>query len=236
MSGKNKDFFIFGCGTSASVYYALFKQWGVGDASFFCAEKKFCNIDSFNGKQLLPLEQLTSVFDKGESFHVAIGYNGMNSVRTFFLATLRHMGFTPFTAISPSATIADDSCFSDHCFVADGVIVNPFVNVHENVTILSGAVIGHHTTILSNCYICQRVITNGLVSIGENCFIGAGSNIMDGVTIGKDCFIGGGACVRHDIPDGSFYDPITNTYCKGGKALFDKWFEKRRAFYDLCDN
>jgi serine O-acetyltransferase len=69
-----------------------------------------------------------------------------------------------------------------------GIVINSQSSIGENVTILSGSVIGATKT--------------GVPTIGNNVTIGAHALILGGITIGNNADIGAGAIVTHDVPNG----------------------------------
>ena len=69
----------------------------------------------------------------------------------------------------------------------NGIVINSKVEMGENVTILSGCVIGRNHS--------------GVPKIGNNVYIGSHALIIGGVNIGNHVDIGAGAIVTHDVPD-----------------------------------
>lgn len=71
--------------------------------------------------------------------------------------------------------------------IAGGIVINANSIVGENVSILSGVVIGGNHT--------------GTPEIGNNVFIGANSIIIGNIRIGNNVTIGAGSTVTRDVPD-----------------------------------
>ena len=82
-------------------------------------------------------------------------------------------------------------------------VIKSFTNIHENVFINSGCIIGHHVLINKNSVISLGVIIGGKTTIEEEVFIGMGARIFQGLTIGKGSIIGAGAIVRKSLPPNS---------------------------------
>ncbi|MFT5812372.1 MAG: sugar O-acyltransferase (sialic acid O-acetyltransferase NeuD family) [Psychroserpens sp.] len=94
-------------------------------------------------------------------------------------------------------------------------------NIHETVTVLSGATITISVTIGQSCLINKNVIIShdvkigaytelspgvkvlGRVVVGDFCEIGANATILPDIKIGDHCKIGAGAVVTKNIPDNS---------------------------------
>lgn len=69
----------------------------------------------------------------------------------------------------------------------NGIVINSKAVIGDNVTMLSGALIGSNHT--------------GVPTVGDNVYIGAHALVIGNVHIGNNATIGAGAIVTHDVPD-----------------------------------
>jgi sugar O-acyltransferase (sialic acid O-acetyltransferase NeuD family) len=122
---------------------------------------------------------------------------------TFILAKAK--GYNLVSFISPYATVLNDGCIGDNCFIFEGNIIQPFVRIGHNVTLWSGNHIGHQSVVHDNCFISSHVVISGYCEVGENCFLGVNSCVADHITVGRDCVIGAGAVVAKDADNEMVY-------------------------------
>ena len=227
-----KAIVIVGTGASAQVVRSSFEEIGVTVLAF-AADREFCKHEEIYGKRLVPLDDLRSFFPLSTGFHVAVGYNAMNALRSRLLARMKELGFTACSFISPAARISKDAELGEHCYVGDFVSIQPFAVLGSDCTVLSGSTVGHHSVVNAHSYICQHSNLNGYVRVGGYSFIGAGSTLLDGVELGQHSFVGACAKVGTSMGDDCFYNPSDNKVYSNGSIKFAKWFNKRQQYYAL---
>jgi len=82
------------------------------------------------------------------------------------------------------------------------VVIAPFTEIKNFVTINRSVSIGHHTVLEDYCTINPGVNIAGNCWLEEGVTIGMGTNIIDGVKIGSGSVIGAGSLVTKNIPAG----------------------------------
>ena len=121
------------------------------------------------------------------------------------------MGYKIASFISSRATVLNDGCIGENCFIFEDNTIQPFVTIGNNVTLWSGNHIGHHSTIKDHCFIASQVVVSGGVEIGEQCFIGVNATLRDNIKIGARCVVGAGALLLADTePEGVYIGAATN--------------------------
>lgn len=80
------------------------------------------------------------------------------------------------------------------CHVSSGVLLESYVKLNVNSTIMHDSKIGQYTTVAP----CATIL--GKVNIGRECYIGAGAIILPGLHIGDNVVVGAGAVVTKSIP------------------------------------
>lgn len=115
------------------------------------------------------------------------------------------MGYLPASFISPHAYVWQNCKIGEHCFIFENNVIQPFVEIGDNVILWSGNHIGHHSKIGNHCFISSHVVISGFCDIGESCFFGVNSTVANNLTIGNDCLIGAGVLLAKNVADGALY-------------------------------
>ena len=119
------------------------------------------------------------------------------------------LGFSFISYISEQATILSSS-IGENCFILENNVIQPFVEIADNVVLWSGNHIGHHSKIHRHVFISSHVVISGNCSVGKNCFIGVNATIIDGVHVGKENIIGANALIKRDTEDSKIF-PVSDT-------------------------
>lgn len=198
---------IFGTGDAAEIAHYCFVQAGrrvVG----FCVDAAYLSAGMFRGLPVLAFEQVTATFPPAShDGFVAVGYRRLNRARAEKAAAMRDAGYRLASCFSPQAICCADLQHGDNCFVMEGAILQPGVQLGRNVIVWSGAHVAHHSTIGDDTFLAPRVALAGRVVVEERCFLGINATVRDHVRIGRDSVIGAGAVVLHDVPPGSLVLP-----------------------------
>ena len=134
----------------------------------------------------------------------------LNTIRKEKYLASKAMGYRLASFISSRATVLNDRCIGENCFIFEDNTIQPFVTIGNNVTLWSGNHIGHHSTIKDHCFIASHVVISGGVEIGEQCFIGVNATLRDHIKIGEKCVIGAGALLLADAePEGVYMGTAT---------------------------
>jgi sugar O-acyltransferase (sialic acid O-acetyltransferase NeuD family) len=203
---------IFGMGDAAELAHHCFVQSGRQVAGF-CVDAAYLTTTTFRGLSAVAFEEATQAFPPAlHAGFVAIGYRRLNRVRAEKAAAMRDAGYRLASCVSPQAIHSADLWHGDNCFIMEGVILQPQVQLGRNVTVWSGAHVAHHSTIGDDCFLAPRVAIAGRVVIEERCFLGINATIRDHVRIGRDSVVGAGATVLQDLPPGSLVLPAPATH------------------------
>lgn len=207
-----KQLVIFGTGDIAQLAHFYFSTDSEYAVAAFTVDADFMTDSSFCGHPVIAFEELGSHFppDQCELF-VALSYSKINAVRKNKYLAARDLGYKMASFVSSGATVLNDHCIGDNCFIFEDNTIQPFVTIGNNVTLWSGNHIGHHSTIKDHCFIASHVVVSGGVEIGEQCFIGVNATLRDHIRIGEKCVIGAGALLLDDAePEGVYVCKATD--------------------------
>lgn len=212
---KKKALVIFGSGDIAQLAHYYFTTDSEYDVLAFTVdlayqtEKTFCNLP------VIAFEEIADIYPPEEcAIFIALSYSKLNSVRKEKYLLAKGMGYQLASFISSHATILNEGCIGENCFILEDNTVQPFVTIGNNVTLWSGNHIGHHSIIKDHCFIASHVVVSGGVEIGEQCFIGVNVTLRDHIKIGKMCVIGAGVLLLADAASEGVYIGATTERSK----------------------
>jgi len=197
---------IFGNGEIAQIAHYYFSNQSDYNVVAFTVDSAYIKESAFCGLPVVSFERVTSEFPPiNNNLFVAVSYSKLNMVRKEKFILAKAKGYNLVSFISPYATVLNDGCIGDNCFIFEGNIIQPFVRIGHNVTLWSGNHIGHHSIIHDHTFIASHVVVSGGVQIGEQCFIGVNATLRDNINIGPRCILGAGALLLDDAePEGVY--------------------------------
>ena len=206
-----KYLIIFGLGDAAQLAHYFFSKDSYYEVVAFTVDTAYISEDAFCGLPIIAFDKITEYYppDHFEIF-IALGYSKLNAVRKEKYLAAKALGYQIASFISSYATVLNDGCIGENCFILEDNTIQPFVTIGNNVTLWSGNHIGHHSTIKDHCFIASHVVVSGGVEIGEQCFIGVNATLRDHIKIGEKCVIGAGALILADAePEGVYIGQAT---------------------------
>jgi acetyltransferase-like isoleucine patch superfamily enzyme len=130
---------------------------------------------------------------------VAVGYQGMNALRSEKYRFFKNLGYIFATYKSPNVfgayTIGENS------IVMDGAIIQPYASFGNNGFVWGGAMVGHHAAINDDCWLTGGCLIGGSVKLGRGTFIGMGAVLGQEVQTGIECMLGAGTLTIRNIGD-----------------------------------
>ena len=106
-----------------------------------------------------------------------------------------------YTAIHPSAIIAQDVKIGIGSVIMAGVVINPGTVIGKNCIINTCSSLDHDNLLEDYVHISPGAHLAGTVSVKEGTWICTGAIIKNNITIGKNNIIGAGSVVIKDIID-----------------------------------
>ena len=200
---------IFGASDIAQIAHFYFSRETDYEIAAFAVDAAFLKEKCFCGLPVVAFEEVAAVCPaEAHEMFIALSYSKLNAVRKDKYLAAKARGYRLASFISPRATVLNDGCIGDNCFVFEDNTIQPFATIGNNVTLWSGNHIGHHSRIADHCFIASHVVVSGGVEIGEQCFIGVNATLRDHIKIGDRCVIGAGALLLADAaPEGVYMTP-----------------------------
>ena len=201
-----KRLVLFGTSDFAQLACLYFTEDSPWEVAAFTAHERYIVTTRVLDRDIVPFERLEATHPPDEyAVFVAIGFKGLNRVRTAIYQECKQRGYELVTYISSRATHLGHTRIGDNCFIFENNVIQPFVTIGNNVIVWSGNHIGHHSTIGDHCFIASHAVISGHVTIGESCFVGVNATFRDGVTVGPRCLIGAVALIVKDTVPKSVY-------------------------------
>jgi sugar O-acyltransferase (sialic acid O-acetyltransferase NeuD family) len=198
---------VFGTGTVARLAYAYVSNDSPHEIAAFTVDRDHMAGDQLFGHPVVPFDEVANLYPAGEfDMFVAVGYALMNKFREQRYLQAKAMGYRLISYISSRATFwSDYSSIGDNCFIMENNVIQPFVEIGNDVLMWSGSQVGHNSVIKDHCSVASQVVVSGNVVIEPNCFLGVNATIRDGVTIARECVIGAGALILNDTKEREVY-------------------------------
>jgi sugar O-acyltransferase (sialic acid O-acetyltransferase NeuD family) len=220
---KTKQLVVVGGTAFAEIAYEYFSHDSSYQVKAFSVEEKYRNRSELFGLPVVPFETLDKEFaPEPHEVFVAVTYTQMNRLRTRLSQTARERGFRLASYCSSRAFVWSNVQLGEHCFIFENNVLQPFVQVGNNVVLWSGNHIGHHSVIRDNCFISSHVVLSGFVEVGKNCFLGVNSCVSNNTRIAPDCWIGPGVTITQDTAEGKIYPAARVEAAKAGSLRFFK--------------
>ena len=201
-----KKVIIFGAGDIAQLAHYYFTTDSDYEVAAFTVDKEYYTEGSFCDLPVVLFEGIEKLYPPEQyCFFIAMAYAKQNAARKEKYLGVKKLGYDCASYISSKATVLNNGNIGENCFVLENNVIQPFVEIGNNVTLWSGNHIGHHSVIEDHVFIASHVVVSGGVKIKEQCFIGVNATLRDHITIGERCVIGAGALLLSDVEDDGLY-------------------------------
>jgi sugar O-acyltransferase (sialic acid O-acetyltransferase NeuD family) len=197
---------IFGLGDFARIARVYLAEDSEHDVVAFTANERYVQRDRLDGLPVVPFESLpeTHATDR-YSMLVAIGFSRVNQARKEVYERCSELGYELISYVNSKATWWGRVDLGANCFVFEENVIQPNVQIGNNVVLWSGNHIGHDSTIEDHVFIASHAVISGNVTIGESTFIGVNATFRDGISVAPHCVIGAGALIMKDTVEGGVY-------------------------------
>lgn len=149
----------------------------------FCVDESHRDKNQFDGLPVYSFENLP-FSPKEVSFFAPLYDNQLRSKKT---EEIKSKGFGLISYVSSKATFW--GIHGENCFIMENNVIQPFVEIGNNVIMWSGNHIGHHSFIKDNVFISSHVVISGHCSVESFCWFGVNSATKDNITISEGTFV-----------------------------------------------
>jgi sugar O-acyltransferase (sialic acid O-acetyltransferase NeuD family) len=203
---SGKRVVVFGDGQVATLAHFYLTHDSPHEVVAFTVDADRIKDASFLGQPVVSFQDVGALYPADRfSMFIAVGYPRVNKVREEKYERAKEMGYDLISYISTKSTIWPDAVIGDNCFVMEGNVIQPFVEIGNDVVIWAGCHIGHHTVIMDHCFVSSHTVIAGNVTVEPNCFFGVNSSIRNGITIARESVIGAGAVIMKDTEERGVY-------------------------------
>jgi sugar O-acyltransferase (sialic acid O-acetyltransferase NeuD family) len=205
---KTDKLVIVGDSAFAEVAYEYFTFDSPYEVVGFAVERAYHTQTEKFGLPVVPFEDLEAHFPPGShSVFAALVYTQLNRLRARLSAAAKAKGYKLASYISPRAFVWRNVKIGEHCFIFENNVIQPFVEIGNNVVLWSGNHIGHHTKIGDHVFVASHVVVSGFCTIGEFSFLGVNATIANNVSIGADNWIGPNVVSLKSTGENEFFIP-----------------------------
>lgn len=203
---KMRNLIIVGDSSFAEVAYEYFTHDSEYRVAAFAVEREYLQRSVLFGLPVVALDELALKYTPDDhDVFVAVVYSQLNRLRARLYENVKRMGYNCARYISTRAFVWPNARLGEHCFVFEGNVIQPFVEIGNDVILWSGNHIGHHSLIEDHCFIASHAVISGHCHIGKYCFLGVNSTLGNNVTLGADTVVGAAALILKSAEGGHIY-------------------------------
>lgn len=188
----SKDVIIIGAGGHAKVIADIIYKSGDNLIGFLDDNLANKGKEIYLGKKVLGTTKDIENYNKNY-FIIGIGNNSIRKKIN------NENNLKLYTAIHPSAIIAQDVKIGTGSVIMAGVVINPGTVIGKNCIINTCSSLDHDNLLEDYVHISPGAHLAGTVSVKEGTWICTGATIINNITIAQNNVIGAGSVVIKDI-------------------------------------
>ena len=188
----SKDVIIIGAGGHAKVIADIIYKSGDNLIGFLDDNLDNKGKEIYLGKKVLGTTKDIENYNKNY-FIIGIGNNSIRKKIN------NENNLKLYTAIHPSAIIAEDVKIGIGSVIMAGVVINPGTVIGKNCIINTCSSLDHDNLLEDYVHISPGAHLAGTVSVKEGTWICTGATIINNITIAQNNIIGAGSVVIKDI-------------------------------------
>ena len=188
----SKDVIIIGAGGHAKVIADIIYKSGDNLIGFLDDNLANKGKEIYLGKKVLGTTKDIENYNKNY-FIIGIGNNSIRKKIN------NENNLKLYTAIHPSAIIAEDVKIGTGSVIMAGVVINPGTVIGKNCIINTCSSLDHDNLLEDYVHISPGAHLAGTVSVKEGTWICTGATIINNITIAQNNIIGAGSVVIKDI-------------------------------------
>jgi sugar O-acyltransferase (sialic acid O-acetyltransferase NeuD family) len=197
---------IFGTTEFAELNYFYLTHDTPHEVVAFTEDRDYIKKETFFGLPVVPFEDIESLYPPRDyKMRIAVLYGKVNKNRAKKYYEAKAKGYDLINYISSKAITWPGLVIGDNCYIAENVVLQPFISIGSNIAIMNSTSIGHHSVIGDHCYLAAQVVVLGGVKVEPYCFLGGNSTIRNNVTVASESVIGAGALILQDTLEQRVY-------------------------------
>jgi sugar O-acyltransferase (sialic acid O-acetyltransferase NeuD family) len=197
---------LFGLSDFASVAYQLFTYDSPHEVAAFTVDRDYMKQTELFGLPVVPFEEIERNYPPQDyKLFILASFKRMNEFRAAKYYQAKEKGYQFVNYVSSKAMIWPGQVIGENCCIMQANMLDPFVEIGNDVVLWSGNHVGHHTVIKDHCFITSQVVISGRCIIEPCCFLGANSFIRDETVIASKTLVGAGVTILHDTKEGEVY-------------------------------
>lgn len=182
------------------------------DVLAFSSTRDMVKESSFLGIPLLPLEDLSDIFDMTEcEILITVGYTNMNNTRIKLYECCKNLGYKIHTFISIRAMV-DSKEIGEGCIIMPTVNIPPCAKIGKCNIINVGTFISHGGIIGDFNWFAGGIMMGGNIKMMDKCFIGINCALKNSIVVESETFLGADSYLNCSTKKGLAYigRPATN--------------------------
>lgn len=197
---------LFGLGRGAEIATRYFHNDSPHDVVAYTVDDQFADREAFLDRPVVPFSRVEREIPPDEAaLFVALGYQGLNTLRAERCAAGREKGFELASYVSSRIAAPEPPQIGDNCLILDGNVFDHDVKIGNNVVMWSANHVGDFGVIEDDVWISSGVVFSGSVIVGTASFVGVNATLASNVRIGARCYIGANALITRDTNDDEVY-------------------------------
>ncbi|MBO5408675.1 MAG: acetyltransferase [Clostridia bacterium] len=193
----HKDVIVIGAGGHAKVIADIVRKSG-DNLIGFLDDSKQAGTEFFDAFILGNTDSYQEYIQK--EFIIAIGNNAIREQ-----IAKKMQGVTFYTAIHPTAVIAEGVTIGEGTCVMANAVINADARVGKHCIINTASVIEHDNQISDYVHLSPVAALAGTVTVGERTHVGIGAKVKNNTDICADVMVGAGTVVVNSITEKGTY-------------------------------
>lgn len=200
-----KKLIIFGIKDLAELAWYYFTTDSAYEVVAFAVSKEYLPEKKvFHELPIIDIKNIEKEYSpEAYDFFVPMTPREMNKKRKMIYQLIKEKGYNLATYISSKAKVFDNLRIGENCFVLEGSVIQPFVEIGNDVIIWNGHV-GHHSVLKEHIFMTKAILC-GHTLVENYCFIGVGAAVAECVTLAEGTFIAMNAAVIMNTQPWSVY-------------------------------
>ena len=199
---------VFGTGDMGLLTCLALREDATREVAAFTVERSHLAARRFCDADVVPFDEVAIAYPPAScEMLIAVGPAERNRLRERLFAAAAAMGYDFASYVHSSVRVHASTSLGRNCLIYENVVLQPFVQLGDDVMVRPLSYIGHHVTVGAHSFVAPNANLLGHCSLGERTFIGAGAVVGPGVSVGAGSMIGANASVLRAQPKGSFVAP-----------------------------